>query len=64
MMKLMTDGPDEATLERGRRVVVTEAFKKADADNSGSLDVNEVAALLKEADPLRTRSELERQVRV
>lgn len=62
MLKLMTHGPDEATLERGRRVVVAEAFKKADTDNSNSLDVDEIKELLKEADPLRTHSELERQV--
>ena len=61
-MKLMTHGPDDATLERGQRLVVTEAFNKADADGYGSLDVDEITELLKKADPLRTQSELDRQV--
>lgn len=62
MMRLMTDGPDEVTLERARRQALTKAFEEADADKSGSLDSTEIMQLLKSSDPLRTHSELDRQV--
>lgn len=62
MMRLMTDGPDEVTLERARRQALTKAFEEADADESGSLDAAEIMELLKNSDPLRTHSELDRQV--
>lgn len=64
MMRLMTDGPDEVTLERARRQALTKAFHEADTDGSGSLDAGEILELLKSSDPLRTHSELDRQVRV
>lgn len=63
MLRLMTDGPDEATLERARRQALLKAFRQADADGSGKLDPAEVTELLKRSDPLRTQSELEREVR-
>ena len=62
MMRLMTDGPDEVTLERARRQALDKAFKEADTDNSGALDADEIMQLLKSSDPLRTRSELDKQV--
>lgn len=62
MLKLMTHGPDEATLRRARRHALTNAFREADADLSGTLDVDEITELLKKSDPVRTQSELERQV--
>lgn len=61
-MRLMTDGPDEVTLERARRQALTKAFEEADADKSGTLDAGEIMELLKKSDPLRTHSELDRQV--
>ncbi|CAM9288314.1 unnamed protein product, partial [Ectocarpus sp. 8 AP-2014] len=62
MMRLMTDGPDEVTLARARRQALTKAFDEADTDGSGSLDAGEILELLKSSDPLRTHSELDRQV--
>ena len=62
MMRLMTDGPDEVTLERARKQALTKAFEEADKDNSGALDAGEIMQLLKSSDPLRTHSELNRQV--
>lgn len=62
MMRLMTDGPDEVTLERARRQALTKAFEEADKDGSGALDADEIMLLLKNADPLRTHTELDRQV--
>ena len=61
-MRLMTDGPDEVTLERARRQALTKAFEEADTDKSGTLDAGEIMELLKNSDPLRTHSELNRQV--
>lgn len=63
MMRLMVDGPGESTLERAREQALTKAFNDADTDNSGSLDISEIAKLMKEANPLRTQSEIDRQVR-
>lgn len=63
MMRLMVDGPGESTLERARDQALTKAFNDADDDKSGSLDFSEIAKLMKEANPLLTQSELERQVR-
>lgn len=62
MMRLMTDGPDEVTLERARRQALTKAFEEADIDKSGSLDAGEIMQLLKNSDPLRIHSELDREV--
>lgn len=62
MMRLMTDGPDEVTLERARRQALTKAFEEADTDKSGTLDAGEIMELLKSSDPLRTHSELDTQV--
>lgn len=62
MMRLMTDGPDEVTLERARRQALTKAFVEADEDKSGALDAGEIMQLLKTSDPLRTHSELDTQV--
>lgn len=62
-MRLMVDGPGESTLERAREQALTKAFNDADVDSSGTLDFGEIAKLMKEANPLRTQSELDRQVR-
>lgn len=63
MMRLMVDGPGESTLERAREQALTKAFNDADENKSGSLDFSEIAKLMKEANPLRTQSELDKQVR-
>lgn len=59
MLRLMTDGPDEATLERGRTQAVTKAFQEADTDGSGELCRDEIMELLKKLDMHHTQSELE-----
>lgn len=59
MLKLMTHGPDEATLERGRRLAVTKAFREADLDESGELCADEIMTLLLKLDTHHTQSELE-----
>lgn len=63
MLKLMTNGPDEATLERGRTQAVRKAFREADTDGSGNLCEAEILELLKKLDTHHTQSELEQGVR-
>lgn len=63
MMRLLVDGPGESTLERAREQVLTKAFNDADENKSGSLDFGEIAKLMRATNPLRTQSELDRQVR-
>lgn len=59
MLKLMIDGPDEATLERGRRQAVTKAFRETDTDGSGQLSRDEIMEMLRKLDAHHTHSELE-----
>ncbi|CAN0472559.1 unnamed protein product, partial [Discosporangium mesarthrocarpum] len=58
MARLVSTRPDEATLARARRAALGEAFRAADTDGSGELDVAEVTRLLERLETRQTQSEL------